>query len=135
MPTTITTPGGRSALDIGNEFDGAMKTIASRLRRLPASEEGLAYAAELKALATGLVEVCVADADEAEGTGKLVEGPEALAAAEAALEAARETLKADVDRFLSMDVAQLRAAQPQVPSPQTASAGVSVRIPQSFGTG
>jgi hypothetical protein len=116
------TQGGRSEVDIRNEYESALRTIAARKSRLPATADALAYSESLDAVAATLT-VCV----QADNPGVLVGTVDELDVAEAALEAARESLKASLDEFLGMDTA---ASRPQAALvPQIVTLGTAVRVP------
>jgi hypothetical protein len=105
----------RTAQDLALEYASAMRTIEERKRRCPATAEGLAYAAQMDEIATGLA-VCVSE------PGVLVATPDELAVAEQTLIDARAALGASLDEFLQLDTTRKRAkgavpqAVPAVPA-------------------
>jgi hypothetical protein len=108
----------RTPTDIAHEYVAVLRTIATRKSRLPASAEGLRYAAAMDAIANS-VACCVRDDNPA----LLVATPEELATAERALEAARGDLMATLDEFKTLDIkaqSQDTSAISQIVTPQPA---------------
>lgn len=119
MPNVIRTPGGRTPKNLADEYNSAMTTIAERCRRMPATPEGMAYAARVRDIGAGLA--CCLKAD-----GTLVDTETDLAVAEQALIAARKELKASIPEFLGLDILAARVA-PREPVPQIVAAGFAMR--------
>ena len=108
----------RTPTDIAHEYVAVLRTIATRKSRLPASAEGLQYAAAMDAIASS-VACCVQE----DNPTLLVATPEELAFAEKALEAARGDLLATLDQFKALDVraqSQDTSAVPQIVTPEPA---------------
>jgi hypothetical protein len=109
----------RTPQDLANEYSSAMATIAARQRRVPATTEGMEYAAAMDAIAASLT-VCLAE------PGVLVATPEDLTIAEQALIDARAELAASVEQFSAMDTARKADA---TPAPQIVVASPAARVP------
>jgi hypothetical protein len=111
----------RTQQDLAYEYEAVLRTVAARKSRLPATEEGLVYAARMDAIAEG-VACCV----QADNPALLVATPEELEQAEAALIVARDALSTSLDGFLSLDTARKREA---TPAPQTVQVAAAARTP------
>lgn len=106
----------RTPKDLADEYLAVLGTVAARKGRLPATQEGIDYAARMDAIEAS-VACCLSE------PGVLVSTPEDLATAEQALIDARTALKESVGEFLAMDTAAkstTRAAVPQVAVPAAA---------------
>lgn len=108
----------RTPTDIAHEYVAVLRTVATRKGRMPATVEGLQYAAAMDAIASS-VACCVQE----DNPTLLVATPEELAFAEKALEAARGDLLATLDQFKALDVraqSQDTSAVPQIVTPEPA---------------
>ena len=111
----------RTPQDLAHEYEAVLRTVAARKSRLPATAEGMAYAARMDAVAEG-VACCV----QPDNPALLVAIPEELGQAEAALIVAREALATSLDGFLALDTARKRDA---APAPQTVQVASAARTP------
>jgi hypothetical protein len=98
----------RTPQDIAHEYEAVWRTVNARKRRLPATAEGIAYAATMDAIGAS-IGCCLS------APGVLVATTDALLVAEAALIEARGQLKATLDEFLAMDTARAADAGPVAP--------------------
>lgn len=119
---TAVTPGGRCPIDIANEFAAVAKTVEARKRRMT-GDGAQAYNTRMD----DILRACALACTQEENRQLLVTGAEALTAAEAALEQARQDLADSLPEFLAGDA--LSKGQAAEPVHQVVEVGAAISVP------